>query len=153
MICVWSTLRRKIFAATEGREHVGAISANALKFSRALAVQRPRSGELKPLELDMTAITEDLTVLVDLASDLMNQDPEALRQSLISALVTRQPIALQAAEVSRAGTATLQLLLAFLREAHEQGVRVELREPSPALKDAIRTLGLERDPLMAAVLS
>ncbi len=84
--------------------------------------------------------------------DLVNCDAEVLRQALIAALVRPQAIDLHAGEVSRAGTASLQLLLSFLREAKAKEIEVRLVEPSSPLLEAIRCLGLSEQPELRELL-
>jgi ABC-type transporter Mla MlaB component len=101
-----------------------------------------------PSKPDTAASTQ-----VALPSDLVNCDVEALRQTLLSALVHAQPIEVQSAEVARAGTAALQLLLSFAREAERRQVSVRLPDPAPALLDALRCLGLAEQPEIRAWLA
>jgi phospholipid transport system transporter-binding protein len=83
------------------------------------------------------------STIVELESDLIGQDPEALRQALLAALVPGHPVVLRAAGVSRAGTAALQLLLAFLREARAKGVAVQVHDASASLRDAVSVAGMD----------
>jgi anti-anti-sigma regulatory factor len=93
---------------------------------------------------DMSKSAQSSTT-VELESDLIGQDPEALKQAFLAALVPGHAIVVQAAAVSRAGTATLQLLLAFLRDARAKGLAFEVRDASPALRDAASAAGLTAD--------
>ena len=95
----------------------------------------------------------DTSTVLELASDLIGTDPEVLKQALLAALVRGQPVVLAGANVSRAGTAALQLLLAFVREAQSRQLNVALRAPSTALCAALATVGLTRDEPFAALLA
>lgn len=92
--------------------------------------------------------TSDAT-LIHLPGDLIGCDVEALRQALLGALVRAQPVTLNGADVSRAGTAALQVLLAFVRDAQLRKIPVSLVDPAPALLDALRHLGLLSLPELA----
>jgi len=94
----------------------------------------------------------DKATLVSLPGDLVNCDVEVLRQALLSALVRPQAIDLHGAEVTRAGTASLQLLLSFLREAKQKQIEARLLEPSAPLLDALRCLGLADQPEISQLL-
>lgn len=83
---------------------------------------------------------------VTLPEDSMSTDLDALKQALLGALDSGQPVVVVGSEVSRAGTAVLQLLLAFVRQIADRGGSVELREPSKPLSDALATLGLWEHP-------
>lgn len=85
------------------------------------------------------------TTIVELSEDLIGQDPELLKQALLAALSLGRPVAVLSDKVGRAGTATLQLLLAFTREARSKGIPVQLHAPSPALLDAIACAGLRHE--------
>jgi|SRR6478752_4225178 len=87
--------------------------------------------------------------VIALPADLMGEEPEVLRQTLLSALARGRTTVVDASQVGRLGTAALQVLLAFLREAVEKGVPVELLSPSRAVVDALHSSGLARDPLLA----
>ena len=78
-----------------------------------------------------------------LPEDLIAIDPEALKQLLLGALASDRDLSLSGKAVTRVGTAALQLLLAFRRQGAERDLELSLSEPSPALLDGIRCLGLE----------
>ena len=78
----------------------------------------------------------------ELPSDLINEDPEALKQWLLTALVAGRPAVLSGKRVSRVGTAALQLLIAFRKECDVRAIPCELREPSRALLEALDCTGL-----------
>ncbi|TVQ70902.1 MAG: STAS domain-containing protein [Chromatiaceae bacterium] len=65
-----------------------------------------------------------------------------LHALLRDSLQAEEGVELEAAGVCRMDTAGLQLLAAFLREAHTRGVPVRLVEPSEALISAAGRLGL-----------
>lgn len=81
--------------------------------------------------------------LLDLPADLVGEDSENFKQWLLAALLGDKPLALSGKGVTRVGTAILQLLVAARRECESRGVRFQLCERSPALKDAIACTGLE----------
>lgn len=99
-----------------------------------------------------TSDSSSVTLLV-LPSDFLGCDAEALRQELLSALVRARPIELDGQAVTRAGTASLQLLVAFFREAAQREVPARLRTPSRALLDAMHVLGLDGYPEVARALA
>lgn len=92
----------------------------------------------------MTSADDPNLTLLQLPSDFLGCDVEALRQELLSALVRARPVELRGEHVARAGTASLQVLLAFLREAEQREVSVRIHSPSQPLLDALSTLGLRR---------
>lgn len=63
-----------------------------------------------------------------------------LKCRLLDALVAGVPVRIDAAEVSRIDTASLQVLAAFCREADQ----AEIVEPSDGFLRAARLLGLRR---------
>lgn len=67
-----------------------------------------------------------------------------LREALAGLLEAGEPCAIEASAVERADAAAVQLLHAFAREARARGVPLAWRDPSPALREAFRLLGLER---------
>ena len=95
----------------------------------------------KASEDDKAPLKAEETFL-ELPSDLIGQDPEDFRQSLLSALTSLQSVTLSGRNVSRIGTSALQLLVAFRRDAAALGVSVELKDPSQPLLDTLVTLGL-----------
>ncbi|MDT8385397.1 MAG: STAS domain-containing protein [Gammaproteobacteria bacterium] len=64
------------------------------------------------------------------------------RLQLLEALTTKQPVELDASGVERADTAALQLLSAFMQDAHSQQQTVHWKDPSPALRQSAALLGL-----------
>ena len=79
---------------------------------------------------------------LELPSDLICEDTEALKQSFLSALAQQQPITLSARAVTRVGTAALQLLVALRRECDLRAIPFELRNPSRPLLEALACTGL-----------
>jgi len=58
------------------------------------------------------------------------------------ALMRALPLELVASELERVDTAGLQLLIVFLRAAHERGLSLNWRDVSPALAGSAQLLGL-----------
>jgi anti-anti-sigma regulatory factor len=83
--------------------------------------------------------------LVELPPDLIVQEPEPLRMELLRALDSEVPVAIDATEVRRVGVVALQLLVGFVREAHQKGLVVRLNGVRPELDEALRCTGLDRD--------
>lgn len=79
----------------------------------------------------------------------MSTDLDALKQTLLGALDSGHPVIIIGSEVTRVGTAVLQLLLALVRQVFERGGTVQLREPSKPLNDALTTLGFWEHPLFS----
>ncbi|RYZ01634.1 MAG: STAS domain-containing protein [Myxococcales bacterium] len=90
---------------------------------------------------------------IELPPDLIVHEPEPLRQELLDALASGGRVALDASEVHRVGVVALQLLLAFVREARQSGVGVEIFGVRKELVEALRCTGLDRDPDLARALS
>lgn len=93
------------------------------------------------------------TTVVSLPQDLIACDPEQLRQLLLAALAAGRDVVLEADSVTRIGTAALQLLLAFLRDARGRKLTVALRGNSSSFAEALRCSALERDPDVTAALT
>lgn len=70
---------------------------------------------------------------------------DELKATLLKGLETKLPISLVAADVERADTAALQVLVAFFNEAKVQGVTVEWLEPSEGMRESARILGLTNE--------
>lgn len=64
------------------------------------------------------------------------------RLQLLEALAAQQSVELDASAVERADTAALQLLSAFMQDAHSQQQAVHWKDPSPALCQSAALLGL-----------
>ncbi len=67
-----------------------------------------------------------------------------LQECLAGLLEAGEACAIDASAVERADAAAVQLLHAFAREACARGLALVWRDPSPALCEAFRLLGLER---------
>lgn len=78
----------------------------------------------------------NLPVCIDIAS------VAALHEQLVACLRSGAPTELNGSAVRRADAAGLQVLIAFLADARAAGVRADLVEPSEALREAARLLGL-----------
>lgn len=70
---------------------------------------------------------------------------QALCQSLRGQLLAGTPLILAGSLVERVSTAAIQVLLAAAAAARRQGLAFYLRDPSPALADALADLGLPPD--------
>ncbi|MCP5158098.1 MAG: STAS domain-containing protein [Gammaproteobacteria bacterium] len=69
-----------------------------------------------------------------------------LHQQLLSALQTGEPLEIDGQAVRKIHAAVLQLFLSLTNEAQSLGLPVRWRNPSPALVESARLLGLA-DPL------
>jgi STAS domain len=111
---------------------------------------------LVPSRLPMTNVCArtdlDGETLLVLPADFLSCDAEVLKQELISALVRAKPVELRGGDVTRAGTASLQLVLAFLREAERRRVPVRIGTASSSLLDALHTVGLSEVEEVARAL-
>ena len=65
-----------------------------------------------------------------------------LQSSLLKALESKRPIELVATEIERADTSALQIFIAFFQDAHAQDIPVKWIEPSEALCQSARLLGV-----------
>lgn len=65
-----------------------------------------------------------------------------LHQQLLNVLQNRESLEIEGQAVCKVHTAVLQLFLSFVTEAQLQGLSVHWRNPSPALVDGVRLLGL-----------
>ncbi|MET0792643.1 MAG: STAS domain-containing protein [Polyangiaceae bacterium] len=88
---------------------------------------------------------EQIGNFLELPADLITEDPESFKQWLLAALVAHSPTILTGRNVTRVGTAALQLLVAFRRQCEVQAVQYELRDASPALRDTLACLGLAHE--------
>ncbi len=66
----------------------------------------------------------------------------ALHRQLLDALQTREPVEIDGHAVRKVHTAALQLFLSLSVETHLQKLPVRWRNPSPALIEGARLLGL-----------
>jgi len=80
--------------------------------------------------------------VVTCAERLSIEDVSTLRDQLQEALNAGRPVSIDASRVERADTASLQLLCAFFRTAHERQVHARWQSPASALRDAAARLGL-----------
>ena len=85
----------------------------------------------------------DTSNILELPSDLINEDMDSFKQSLLVALAAQRPTALSGKYVTRVGTAALQLLVAFRKECVAREIRFELREASRPLLETVACAGLE----------
>ena len=88
--------------------------------------------------------------MVALPPELMGDEPDALKQALMHALVCGHPTVLDASNVTRVGTAALQVIWAFLRDCQRKSLLVEVRAPSRVFLDALECSGLASEPLLVA---
>ncbi|MER2527634.1 MAG: STAS domain-containing protein [Candidatus Competibacter denitrificans] len=65
-----------------------------------------------------------------------------LRQRLLDALQAGEPLEIEASAIRRAHTAALQVFLSAFVEARSLGISISWRNPSPALLEGARLLGL-----------
>ncbi|UOD29833.1 STAS domain-containing protein [Massilia violaceinigra] len=66
-----------------------------------------------------------------------------VRQTLLDALVARDALTLDLADVCEVDSAGVQLLLAAMRHAGSQGVALQLAGHSDAVREAFALLGLD----------
>ena len=66
----------------------------------------------------------------------------ALRQRLLDALLAGESLEIDASAIRRAHTAALQVFLGAFVEARSLGIAIRWRDPSPALLEGARLLGL-----------
>lgn len=79
---------------------------------------------------------------VVLPAEIGIQEAEALRLELLALIASGAPVVIGAAAVQRIGTAGLQVLASLAKTLDANGVPLTLREPTAALIDAARCLGL-----------
>lgn len=80
--------------------------------------------------------------LIECPSELDVAGVGALRPKLLDALQTPGPFEIDGQAVQKIHAAGLQLFLAFMSEARSQGLSAKWRNPSPALVEGARLLGL-----------
>lgn len=112
---------------------------------------RPSKSDVNTAQAIESQRTSD--TVIALAEELQGDAAEALKQTLLAALVRGRPTVVEASQVARVGTAALQVLLAFLRDAECKALAVELRAPSRSMLDALAGTGLALEPLIAAALA
>ncbi len=88
-------------------------------------------------------MTENGTVTLDLPAELQIRNLEELKSELLRALQF-STVTLNAAAVSRADTAGMQLLLSFLKSAEAAGIRVRWQSPSETFTSIAGILGMDR---------
>ena len=79
---------------------------------------------------------------IDLGTDLTVVEVSGLRERLLAALESDQPLRVDAAAVEMVDGAAIQLLLSFHDSAAARGIEVQWGEASPALREAIGLLGV-----------
>lgn len=77
-----------------------------------------------------------------LEPDLGIEAAPRLHAQLAPALAAKKQVALDAAAVSRLHGASMQVLVAFVRARGAAGRKTRIDDPSPALRDAARAMGL-----------
>lgn len=119
-----------------------ANKAPARKKSTRKASTRSRSGSAgkQAVASDRSRGSRDAAVAFPDSLDTANVS--RLYGQLQGALVSGKPVVLDASAVRRVSTAAIQLFCAFFDEAEEREVAVTWKDPSPALLDAARLLGL-----------
>ena len=80
--------------------------------------------------------------IIECPADLDIANAAMLRQQLLDALQTRQPLEINGEAVRKIHTAILQLFLSLMTEAKAQAVPVLWRNPSAALVESAQLLGL-----------
>ena len=80
---------------------------------------------------------------VELPSEIGTQEAEALRLEFLALIESGAPVVVSCARVQRIGTAGLQVLASLATTLRSNGASLTLREPTAALVDAARCLGLQ----------
>lgn len=80
--------------------------------------------------------------LIECPSELDIATVGVLHQQLLSVLQKKEPLEIDGHAVQKIHSATLQLLLSFMSEARSHGLSVQWRNPSLALVEGARLLGL-----------
>ena len=80
--------------------------------------------------------------LIECPSELDMASVGLLRQQLLSALETPEPLQIDGRAVQKIHAAALQLFLGFVSEARSRGLDASWRNPSPAVVEGARLLGL-----------
>lgn len=78
-----------------------------------------------------------------LPADLGIEHSTALHATLAPLLATTEPVALVAHHVRRLHTASLQVLVAFVRDRASAGGQTTWRQPSPLLRESAIRSGLD----------
>lgn len=92
---------------------------------------------------ESTQHQDTATTVVDCAGMQDIAGVGALRQQLETALASGGPVTLDASNTERLDAAAAQLLYAFVRAANAQGVPVHWQQPSDAVGNAARLLGMQ----------
>ena len=79
---------------------------------------------------------------IALEPDLGIEAATRLHAQLAPALGHKKQVAIDAASVSRLHGAAMQVLVAFVRARAAAGRKTRINDPSPALRDAARAMGL-----------
>ncbi len=80
--------------------------------------------------------------IIECQPDLDVAAAVTLHQQLLEALQTQQPLEINGQAVRKIHTAVLQLFLSLIADAQARAVPVHWRDPSPALLEGARLLGL-----------
>ncbi len=80
--------------------------------------------------------------IIECQSELDIATVEVLRQQLLSALQSPEPLDIDGRAVRKIHTAALQVFLSLMTEARSRDLPVRWRDPSPALVESARLLGL-----------
>lgn len=80
--------------------------------------------------------------IIECQSELDIATVGTLHQQLLDATRAREPLEIDGREVRKVHTAALQLFLGALTEIQSLGLQFRWREPSPALVEGARLLGL-----------
>ena len=94
---------------------------------------------MEPVHIEHTADTTH----VALEAALGIADARVLHEKLNAALAAATPVVMDASRVERLDTAVMQVLTGFCRAARERSLALTWQNPSPALQQAVRLLGLE----------
>jgi anti-anti-sigma regulatory factor len=82
-------------------------------------------------------------VIIDLETTLGIADAARFYQKLAAALEEKREVVFDASRVEMAGTAMLQMLVAFMQAMRDAGVAVHWKSPSEALRKTAALLDLE----------
>ena len=82
-------------------------------------------------------------VLIDCGKSVELECIQTQKEILSEALQEYKPIVLLANEINHIDTASLQLLLVFIREATKKNIKVKWQEPSDSLLYSANLIGLK----------
>ena len=106
-----------------------------------MSAARARAGESR--DMDTVQITEGPEVThVVLGATMEISMAQALYRQLTPCLAQASALVVDASQVQRVDTAALQTLAYFYRCARERGIPFQWRAVSPALQQAVHSLGL-----------